>query len=52
MSQQNKVIIISILAVLIIGGYYYMTKNEPSVEREENQTQPTVRFLSYNNIRQ
>ena len=50
MSQQNKVIIISILAVLIIGGYYYMTKNESSVEREENKTQTQTTNASKNPV--
>ena len=50
MSQQNKVVIISILAVLIIGGYYYMTKNESSVEREENKTQTQTANASKNPV--
>ena len=39
MNQNKLIIIIIVLAVIFLAGYYYMTKNEPSVEREENQTQ-------------
>ena len=38
MNQQNKaIIIIIVLATIFLAGYYYMTKNETSVESEENQ---------------